>query len=47
MATDKGKIILVAGKSGQLARALTGLAARRSVPLIAVGPRHGIQVNAL
>jgi dTDP-4-dehydrorhamnose reductase len=37
MAMDKGKVILVAGKSGQLARALTELAARRGVPLIAIG----------
>ena len=46
MATGKGKVILVAGKNGQLARALTGLAAHRSVPLIAVGrPNLDIEVS--
>jgi dTDP-4-dehydrorhamnose reductase len=34
---DERRVILVAGKSGQLARALTELAERRSVPLIAIG----------
>src|SRR5271166_4492014 len=34
---DKRKVILVAGRRGQLAHALSELAERRSVPLIAVG----------